>query len=49
MRDLNEHTITAAVLELFAGAPDPRLKAVMAGLVTHLHNFVRDVEPTFDE
>jgi hydroxyquinol 1,2-dioxygenase len=49
MRDLNEHTITSAVLERFAGTPDPRLKAIMASLVTHLHNFVRDVEPTFDE
>lgn len=49
MRDLNEHTITAAVLERFASTPDPRLRAVMASLVTHLHNFVRDAEPTFDE
>jgi len=49
MRDLNEHTITAAVLDRFAGTPDPRLKAVMASLVQHLHNFVRDVEPTFEE
>ena len=49
MRDLNEHTITQAVLDRFAGTPDPRLKAVMTSLVRHLHNFVRDVEPTFDE
>ena len=49
MRDLNEHTITQAVLDRFANTPDPRLRAVMASLVQHLHNFVRDVEPTFEE
>jgi len=49
MRDLNEHTITAAVLDRFAETPDPRLKAVLDSLVRHLHGFVRDVEPTFDE
>ena len=49
MRDLNEHTITPAVLDRFAGTSDPRLKAVMASLVRHLHGFIRDVEPTFDE
>ena len=49
MRDLNEHTITQAVLDRIAATPDPRLKAVMSSLVQHLHNFVRDVEPTFEE
>ena len=49
MRDLNEHTITQAVLDRIAGTPDPRLKAVMSSLVQHLHTFVRDVEPTFEE
>lgn len=49
MRDLNEHTITAAVLDRVAETSDPRLRAVMASLVRHLHDFVRDVEPTFEE
>lgn len=49
MRDLNEHTITQAVLDRIAETPDPRLKAVMSSLVQHLHGFVRDVEPTFEE
>lgn len=49
MRDLNEHTITAAVLERFANTPEPRLKIVIDSLVKHLHGFVHDVEPTFEE
>ncbi len=49
MPELNEHTITDAVLERFANTPDPRLHTVMASLVQHLHAFVRDVEPTFEE
>ncbi len=49
MRDFDEGNITDAVLERFANTPDPRLKAIMQGLVTHLHGFVRDVRPTFAE
>jgi hydroxyquinol 1,2-dioxygenase len=49
MRDLDETTITAAVLERLAGAPDPRTRQVTQSLVTHLHAFVRDVEPSFAE
>ena len=49
MRDLNEHTITAAVLDRFANTPEPRLKTVIDSLVKHLHDFVRDVEPKFEE
>ena len=49
MRDANEHTITDAVLDQFADTPDPRLKTLMQALVRHLHGFVREVEPTFDE
>ena len=49
MRDLNEHTITAAVLDRFADTPDPRLKALLGSLVRHLHDFVREVEPSFAE
>lgn len=49
MRDFNEHSITDAVIDRFKDTPDPRLKQVMESLVHHLHDFVRDVEPTFDE
>jgi hydroxyquinol 1,2-dioxygenase len=47
--DFDEHTITGAVVERFAATPDIRLKALMTSLVQHLHAFVRDVEPTFEE
>src|SRR6476620_10558099 len=49
MRDFDEHNITKAVIERFAGTPDPRLKKIMTSLVQHLHDFVRDVELTFEE
>jgi hydroxyquinol 1,2-dioxygenase len=49
MRDFNEHSITDAVIDRFKDTPDPRLKQVLESLVHHLHDFVRDVEPTFDE
>jgi len=47
--DFNENTITEAVLERFGDTPDPRLRQIMQSLVRHLHDFVRDVELTFDE
>lgn len=49
MRDFNEHTITQAVIERFADTPDPRLKQLVISLVTHLHAFIRAVEPSFEE
>jgi len=49
MRDFDETNITAAVIEQFGAATDPRLKRIMTSLVQHLHDFVRDVEPTFEE
>jgi hydroxyquinol 1,2-dioxygenase len=49
MRDFDEHNITEAVIERFAGTPDPRLKKIMTSLVQHLHDFVRDVELTYEE
>jgi len=49
MRDLNEHNITDAVLESFAATPNPRLLTIIKSLVRHIHGFVKDVEPTFDE
>jgi hydroxyquinol 1,2-dioxygenase len=49
MRDFDEHNITQAVIDRFANTPDPRLKQIMTSLVTHLHDFIRDVEPSFAE
>jgi hydroxyquinol 1,2-dioxygenase len=49
MRDFDEHNITQAVIDRFANTPDPRLKQIMTSLVTHLHDFIRDVEPSFSE
>lgn len=49
MRDFDENSITDAVLQRLAGAEDPRLRQVAQSLVKHLHAFVRDVEPSFEE
>ena len=49
MRNLNQHTITQAVLERFAATPNPRLKEIVNSLVTHLHDFARDVKLTEEE
>ncbi|MFZ4814128.1 MAG: intradiol ring-cleavage dioxygenase [Phototrophicaceae bacterium] len=48
MREFNETTITQAVIEQF-NAQDPRLQSILASLVTHLHDFIREVEPTEEE
>jgi hydroxyquinol 1,2-dioxygenase len=47
--DFTEDTATAAVKESFAGTTDPRLRQIFESLVEHLHDFVRDVEPTLEE
>jgi hydroxyquinol 1,2-dioxygenase len=49
VRNLNQDTITEAVLARFANTPDPRLKEIVSSLVTHLHNFARDVKLTEEE
>ncbi len=46
MRSLNEHNITQAVLESFAGTPYARLKEILGSLVRHLHAFAREVKMT---
>lgn len=46
MLDLDEKTITEAVLRTLADTPDERSKAVLCSLVRHLHDFIRDVRPT---
>jgi hydroxyquinol 1,2-dioxygenase len=49
MRNFDEKNITAAVLERLAGAQTPRVRAVSEALVRHLHDFIREIEPTFEE
>lgn len=49
MRDLTEENITQAALARFSDTPDPRLRAVMAALIRHLHGFIREIEPTEEE
>jgi hydroxyquinol 1,2-dioxygenase len=47
--DFTEETATPAVAASFEGTADPRLREVLGSLVRHLHGFVREVEPTFEE
>jgi len=49
VRNLNQHTITEAVLARQAQTADPRLKRIMDSLVKHLHAFAREVELTEEE
>lgn len=46
MRNIDETTITGAVIESMAACTDARLKTVMDSLVQHLHAFARDVQLT---
>jgi hydroxyquinol 1,2-dioxygenase len=46
MRNIDEHTITEAVLERLDTCGNPRLKQVLSALVRHLHDFAREVELT---
>jgi catechol 1,2-dioxygenase len=47
--DFTEQTATPAVVESFSSTPDPRLREILSSLTRHLHDFVRDIEPTNDE
>jgi hydroxyquinol 1,2-dioxygenase len=49
MRNLNQHTITQAVIDRLADTPDPRVKEVLTSLVRHLHDFAREVKLTESE
>jgi hypothetical protein len=49
MRNIDEDTITQAVLASMDGCGNPRLHTVMTGLVQHLHAFAREVKLTEDE
>jgi hydroxyquinol 1,2-dioxygenase len=46
MRDFDERSITAAVLARMDQCEDVRFRQVMGSLVTHLHDFVREVQLT---
>ena len=46
---MTEQELTDLVLAKIAAAPDPRFRAVMRALVTHLHAFVREVGLTQEE
>jgi hydroxyquinol 1,2-dioxygenase len=46
VRNLDEDTVTQAVIARLAETPDPRLRQVMTGLVQHLHAFAREVRLT---
>ncbi|HEV7715495.1 MAG TPA: intradiol ring-cleavage dioxygenase [Steroidobacteraceae bacterium] len=49
MREFDEKSITQAVISRLSDCNDPRFKRVMTALITHLHDFVRDVELTEEE
>jgi hydroxyquinol 1,2-dioxygenase len=46
MRNIDENTITEAVLARMAGCANPRLREVLSSLVRHLHDFAREVQLT---
>ena len=46
MQEFDEKSITAAVLARMDQCKDARFKQVMTSLITHLHDFVRDVKLT---
>jgi len=49
MREFDEKSITAAVIGRIAQSDDPRFKRIMTSLITHLHDFVREVKLTESE
>lgn len=46
MRDFSESNITDAVLERLQGCTDRRGREIFEALVRHLHDFIREIEPT---
>ncbi len=49
MREFDEQSITQAVIGRLAACEDPRFARIMTSLVTHLHDFVREVKLTESE
>ncbi|TCW77874.1 hydroxyquinol 1,2-dioxygenase [Burkholderia sp. SRS-46] len=46
MRNLNEDTITQAVIASLSGCRDERLRTIMTSLVQHVHSFARETKLT---
>jgi hydroxyquinol 1,2-dioxygenase len=46
MINIDERTITDAVVQSFATCPDLRLRVILTSLVQHLHDFAREVKLT---
>jgi hydroxyquinol 1,2-dioxygenase len=46
MRNLTEENTTDVVLKAWSENPDPRFKEIMDAMITHLHDFVREVQLT---
>jgi hydroxyquinol 1,2-dioxygenase len=49
MREFDEKSITQAVIGRLSESDDPRFKRIMTSLITHLHDFVREVKLTEPE
>jgi hydroxyquinol 1,2-dioxygenase len=49
VRNLNQDTVTQAVIARLATTPDARLKEILTSLVQHLHAFAREVKLTEPE
>jgi hydroxyquinol 1,2-dioxygenase len=49
MKNVDQNTITQAVLERMGDMPDARLKTILTSLVHHLHDFARDVKLSEEE
>ncbi|MGO4283183.1 intradiol ring-cleavage dioxygenase [Bosea sp. TAB14] len=49
MRNFDENSITQAVLDRVAQAPDPRTRQIGLALVRHLHALVKEVQPSMAE
>ena len=47
--DFNENNATEAVLNSFSKIKDERLKEIMSSIIFHLHEVVKEVEPTEEE
>ena len=49
MKDFNENTATEGVLKSFESIENSRVKFLMSSIIKHLHEVVKETEPTFDE
>ena len=46
---VTERNITDIVFDRWDAVQDPRLRQIMQSMISHLHAFVRDIEPTEQE